>query len=313
MADRSAPTLPRRNTSRRSACRRSGVTTATCTAVSLPAADARTRQPDVGAGRRAGALGLREVAGLVPVGRRRFAASGPRTGERPPALQQRDQRAVRPALDRRQRPAAGVQRLGQRACPGRVAGRPDELVQRDRARRPRPRRRARRPSRRAVGVGGDPDVDRLLARVGRDDRVGGPEQRLAQPLRDLRLADAGEAQRPDHALDAHAPRGEPRLDLVRPHRPHLARRPGQRDDRPGRRAGRPTSRARCRSGSASIEPDGSTHACLRLVSGNGWRRRAHRPAQPLERRLIHRPAARRRPPRPPRGSGRPASDRGRPS
>ena len=135
-------------------------------------------------------------------------------------------------------------------------------------------------------MGGDPDVHGLLARVGGDDRVGGPEQRLAEPLRDQRLADAGQAQRPDHALQAHAPRGEPRLDLVRPHRPHLARRPGQRDDHAAIGPVDPPAGR----GAVGVGEHRTRRQHPRLLEvGLGERLAATRPQapQPLERRLIH--------------------------
>ena len=239
---------------------------------------------------------------------------GPRTAARPPRPA-----AARPARrTSRSRPSPASSR-------GRPAPRPSAAAQvvspraqtnsseRGAHGAPRPRRRARPPSRRPRRAREIRTSTASCARVGRDDRVGRPEQRLAEPLRDQRLADAREAQRPDDALEAHAPRGEPRQDLGRPtSAASRAAGPGSVTidaavgpvDPPAGRGAVGVRRA--------SSADGISHACLRLASGNGWRRRAHRPAQPLERRVDPRPASRRRPPRPPRGSGRPASDRGRP-
>ena len=93
------------NASRRSACRPSGVTTPTLTAVSLPAATARTATPT-------SAPDGRPAASAEPGRRpRRLPGPGPHPSAASedaarPAAQQRDQGAARPGLDRRQGPAA---------------------------------------------------------------------------------------------------------------------------------------------------------------------------------------------------------------
>ena len=113
-----------------------------------------------------------------------------------------------------------------------------------------------------VVAGADPDVDGLGPRVGRDHRVGRAQERLAQQLRDLRLADAVEPQRPDLEVRADAARREPRQHVVGPHRPHLARRAGKRDDDPAVGPLDPPARAPSRWGSAARSPTGSaTPAC----------------------------------------------------
>ena len=78
----------------------------------------------------------------------------------------------------------------------------------------------------------DPDVDRLDPGVRGDDRVGRPEHRLAEELGDLRLADPGQPVGPRRDLGPEPERIEAGHDLVGPHRAHLARRAGQRDDDP---------------------------------------------------------------------------------
>ena len=93
------------------------------------------RQPHVGTAGRADPVGLGEVAGLVAraVARvilDRVAAVHLGPANRLEPAQQADQRPARAGLGRRERPAARVQRLGQRARPGDVAARPDELAQR---------------------------------------------------------------------------------------------------------------------------------------------------------------------------------------
>ena len=79
------------------------------------------------------------------------------------------------------------------------------------------------------------------------------------------------------ATSPPAPRvAEPRQDLVVPHRAHLARRPGQRDDTP------PSGRLTHQPGAVpfafgSASADGMSQACLRLISGNGMPRRDQSP------------------------------------
>ena len=270
------------------------MTTATCTAVSSPAADARTRQPrrrrppprgarsasarSPASSRSAVAATRRQRTSDAPHGLRRPAAARPArrpSRSRPSPASSRGRPAPRPA-----RPPRSCRRVAQTNSSERGAhGRLGRVGER------------RRPSRRPSACGGDPDVDRLLARVGRDDRVGRPQQRLAQPLRDQRLADAGQAQRPDLASRRPTPRAASRGSTSSAHIGRISRGgPGQRDDHAAvGPVDPPAGRGAVGVRRASIA-DGSTHACLRLVSGNGWRRRAHRPAQPLERRLDPRPA-----------------------
>ena len=232
------------NARRRSACRPSGVTTPTFTAVSLPAATARTAMPTSAPAAARGRHRPRP-------GRPSSSFAGPagvdqdlRASQPGRAAQQPDQRAAGPGLDRRERPAAPPERLLDRARPGRVAARPDELAERrlDGCLGLVGERRVA--DARRLGARRDPDVDRLLPRVGRHDRVGGAQQRLAQALGDLRLADPGQPQRAHLGLDADPAR---RPASAAPRRPTSAAsraavpgrvtitRPSGRLDQPARR------------------------------------------------------------------------------
>ncbi len=273
------------NARRRSVCRRFGVTTATCTAVSSPAADARTARPtSAPAATRIRSASARSGRVGVPVGRGRTNGRHLRSADRLESAQQAHQGTARARLDRRQRPATCGQRLRKGARPGRVAPGPHvrpecgehgslslvgQLHRRTPALRPR----------------GDPDVDRLLPGVRRDHGVDGPKQGLTQQLRDHRFADAGEPQRPDLGLEPDPSAGEPRHDLVRPHRAHLARRSGQRDDHPAVRPIDPPAGRR----PVRIRQHRARREDPRLL-GVGLRERlaTTRPqaAQPLEGRLV---------------------------
>ena len=140
-------------------------------------------------------------------------------------------RACRRSRTRRSRASSRAGRAPPRSRPPRTCRRAPRRTRRaPPGRLPRPRRRASRAAPRRIGPRGDPDVDRLLPRVGRHDRVGGAQQRLAQALGDLRLADPRQPERAHLGLDADPARGQPRQHLVGPHRPHLARRPREGDD-----------------------------------------------------------------------------------
>ena len=78
----------------------------------------------------------------------------------------------------------------------------------------------------------DADVHGVGARIGRDLGVVPPQQRFAEDVGDLRLADAHEAVRADGDVGAEPARPEPWQGLVMPHRPHLARGTGQGHDDP---------------------------------------------------------------------------------
>ena len=82
----------------------------------------------------------------------------------------------------------------------------------------------------AFGDGRDPDIDGLDARVGRDDRVGRPQERVAEQIGDLRLADPRQPVGPRGDLGTETVVLESWHDVVGPHRAHLARRTRQRDD-----------------------------------------------------------------------------------
>ena len=83
-----------------------------------------------------------------------------------------------------------------------------------------------------VGPRGDADVDRLRPGVRRDDRVRGPQHGVPEQVGDLRFADPCQPVGPGRDRPAEPEFPQPRQRLVRPHRAHLARRPGQRDDDP---------------------------------------------------------------------------------
>ena len=157
------------NARRRSACRPPGVTTATFTAVSLPAATARIAMPTSAP---APALAPRPRPGRLPrpsrtagLGEDLRASQAARPAEQP------HERAARPGF-RASRASSRAGRAPPRSRPPRTCRRrPDELAER------------RLDGclglvgevalcARSIGPRGDPDVDRLLPRVGRHDRVG---------------------------------------------------------------------------------------------------------------------------------------------
>jgi hypothetical protein len=78
----------------------------------------------------------------------------------------------------------------------------------------------------------DADVEALGPGVRGDDRVRGPQERVAEAVGDRGFADARQAEGADRDAGPEAPRGEPGLDLGGPHRPQLSRRPGQGDHDP---------------------------------------------------------------------------------
>ena len=207
------------------------------------------------------------------------AAGASRTASRRGAATERRRGAwpgCRPSRPRRPgaRPAPRPERGPDRLAPRRRSLGPD-VVREQRAGRARswspPARRL--PRRR---TGGDPDVDRLGTGVGRDDRVRRPQQRLAEQIRDGRLADPGQAQRAARDVRARAAVAEPRQDLRLPDRAHLARRAGQRDDDP------PSGRSTHQPGAVpfafgSASADGMSQACLRFIAGMSIPRRAQSP------------------------------------
>ena len=330
-AARSRPFAPPRNATRRSRWTQSGPTTTTVTAVSRaarprPDARARRRRRRLAAvpGERLepfGRAGRRARCGRVAGGASASGGGPPRRvlGERLGQSQPRDVAEERRERCRRSRPrrppaSSRAPRAPPRSPPPRSS-------------RPRPRRgrrggpgpsvaastaTSRRPRSPSPARRRDPDVDGVGPGVRRDDRVRSPgaaprragprpATRRSPPAGSVRLAvvRAGAARR-------GAAAGPTRL----PHRAHLARRPGQRDDDPavgpvdppaGRRPVRVRQRRRRRDEPGLLE----VH--------RRERHPAPRPelAQPAPRGPGRPPAPRRRPPRSPRGSGRPASGRGR--
>ena len=170
--------------------------------------------------------------------RRHVAGDGRPVGdlalERRDLGEQRPQRPVGAGLDDREADALACRRLGDQVGPGRVALREhvagEDLADARLGARQHVRGHARDPS---LGVGlvdrRDAHVEPVGARVRRDDRVRGPQHRLAQELRDVRFADPVGPQRPDHAAVAQAALVEARHDPVAPHRAQLARRAWQQD------------------------------------------------------------------------------------
>ena len=141
-------------------------------------------------------------------------------------------------------------------APGRLAGGPDVPSDRWPARSPRRRDERRRPTS-VLADRRDADVDRLDPGIGRDDRV-----RRAQEVSPSSSATCDspipvEPVRPRGDVRTEPERPQARQRLVRPHRPHLARRTGQGDDDPAVRPRRRTSRARSRSGWRGRSPTGS--------------------------------------------------------
>ena len=293
-AARERPIAPVRKTTRRTCRSPVGVATAIETAVSPAARPGPDRQADLRAAELAGPpREADEVVGRCLVGRSGASASaavlGPVGGRgrrlggdrlveaEPGSVAEQGAERCRPSRSRRP-PASSRARRAARRWPRSRSSR----------RSPRRSRRAWPSTTAAAGFdqrrrptspsadGRDPDVDRLGPGVGRDDRVGRPQHRLAEQLGDLRLADPGQPVGPrgDRRARGRAPasRGH---DLVGPHRAHLARRTGQGDDHPAVGPRRRTSRARSRSGWRATSADGISQACLRLSSGNGIPRRAH--------------------------------------
>ena len=185
------------------------------------------------------------------------------------------------------------------------------VTEHGRGRRPQPPRRAPRRSRPSSADRRDPDVDRLDAGVGRDDRVGRPQELLAEQLGDLRFADPCQAvrarRRPSAPSAARLRAGAAtwsahigRISRGGPGRATTTRPSGRSTNQPGA----------VPFGFGSAAADGISQACLRFISGNGIPRRRPELAQPgLESGSTA--ASRRSPRRSPRGSGRRASGRGR--
>ena len=254
------------------------------------------------------AIGLR--ASGVMRRRRRVRCQRLREPQPRDVAEQRRQAAAGPDLDDRAGPAAlassaAADRLG----PGGLALGPDVL--REQAAGTALRRglddlrRAPRRTRR------DPDVDGLGAGVRRDDRVRRPEELLAEQVRDRRLADPRQPERPRRDVGAGAARPQPRQDVALPRSgaSRAAARAGRRS--PARPAARPTS--------AGAVP---------FAFGSAVRRRNQPGLLEVHRRHVHAAPAHRprsqdsRPAsidrclagdarRSPRGSGRRASGRGR--
>ena len=162
-----------------------------------------------------------------------------RCRSRPPRASSRARRGGR--RSRRSRSSRPSPRRSRRACSSTTAGRRfDERLGRHRLDRD----------------GRDPDVDRLDPGVRGDDRIGRPEHRLAEQLGDLRLADPGQPVRPGRDRRSQAERLEAGHGLVGPHRAHLARRTGQRDDdAPVGPADEPARRGAVRVGQRDGRPD----------------------------------------------------------
>ena len=102
-----------------------------------------------------------------------------------------------------------------------------------------------------------PHVDRVRPGVRRHFRVDLAEERLAEPIGQQRFADPGQPERPDAPILAQAARPEPGQRLVAPHRPHLARRAGQRDDHAAVRSVDPPARGRPVRVGERLRPTGS--------------------------------------------------------
>ena len=189
--------------------------------------------------------------------------------------EQRADAAARADLDDRERPAELAEARADRPRPRSSRRSPRRSVPSRLEDRPAPR--PRRASSAAVAVvadGRDPDVDGLDPGIGRDHRV---RRRAAAPRRASR--------RPAIRRSRSAGRSAPRRRrpspgawrrgqrLVVPHRPHLARRAGQRDDDPPVRAGDTNQPGAVPFGLGSASADGISQACLRLSSGKGMPRR----------------------------------------
>ena len=287
----------------------------------------RDRQPDLGAAELAmprRAQGSRTSAGRLGVGigagrrRRRSGSSGAGTSSRAQPVDVAEQGRDLAAASRSRSTASR-----QPSSPSRAPIASDQVVSPvaqmwspsrsrtigrggldERPRRSRPVRRPDAPN---------PHVDGLDPGVGRDlgvrPRAGAP-RRGSRPPATRRCPSAGTSA-PRRRSRARGRVPEAGQRLVVPHRAHLARRTGQGDDDPAVGRASRTSRAPCRWGWAARSADGISQACLRLISGKGSSRRAHRPrSQRLELRVDDRRlAADAR--RWPRGSGRPGSGRGR--
>ena len=195
-------------------------------------------------------------------------------------------------------------------APGRLTGRPDvrpEVLEDDRRRLVH--QVVGRAGRR--GNGRDPDVHGLRAGIRRDDRVGGAQERLAEQVGHLRLADPGQPVRPRRHLgaepDAHGAGGRRRPSTSAASR--AAARAAPRS--PARPAASRTSPGAVPFGLSSDvgrrDPPGLLEVELRE------RQPAPAPqlAQPGLERPGRPPGSRRTPRRSPRGSGRRASAPGR--
>ena len=304
-----------------------GATTTTVTAVSSPRARTRTPTPTSlpptlaaaagraprGRGRAGPASAPCRLAGASASGWRAAAgASGERLGEAQPrhVAEQRRRGAARADLDDGAGPAALGEGRADRVAPGRLALGPDVVAERVRE------------TRSVIGLhespaapsppGRDPDVD--APRPGRRSRRSGrrPEQLLAEQVRDLRLADAREAQRP--ARDV-ARRRRARARRGRTWSAHIGRisRGGPGSATTTRPSGRSTHQPGAVPfgfGSAVGRRDQPGLLQVHLRECHPAPRPQRRGATPpgpasIDRRLAERPR------RSPRGSGRPASGRDR--
>ena len=225
------------------------------------------RETDVGAGRRAGVVRQAVEVHLAVTG-----DGGFRAEHAVQPAEERGERAAKPVLNDRQRPALVRPALPRphrpRSCrrsPTRSGPAAPRRLHPRAPRAPRPPARSRRPER-----------PRL-----RPSRTWPPrgsaraQQVLSEQLRHVRLADAVKAPGARHDLTAEASRSEPGQGLVVPHRAHLAGGPGSvTTTRP---SGASTSQpGAVPFGFGSASADGIRQACLRLTSGKSMPRRSNR-------------------------------------
>ena len=233
-----APGQERQSAARRA--RRPGVTTAMRTAVSAAPVAGPHGQPDVGAARSpSDPSGMGHVGrGVVGPGRRTVRRDRLGDGQPRDVAEQRRDLAAR-SRSRRWPGASRGPRARRRWPPTRSSRRSPRRGRRGARRRPPPpaRRASRRPPSSSATAETRTSTASARAYVATSG-IGPTQQLLAEDLGDLRLADAGQPERPAGDVRAEAPSpGARGSDVVRPHRPHLARRAGQRDDDPCRRSG----------------------------------------------------------------------------